>query len=231
MKIILASFAAIVVATAALTLNAQPSSASSGTPTTAKSKQIAFVAEIWADNWFELYANGKLVGQDSVPITTERSFNAETIKFTATYPLTIGIVAKDFTQDASGLEYIGTSRQQIGDGGIIAQFKEVKSGKFVAVTSSKWKSMATNTAPLNPSCVSSTKPSIDCQSSNLAVAANWNLSTFNDMHWVNATHYSPEEVGVKEGYMDIEWNPAAKLVWSSDLKLDNTVLLRTKVAK
>ena len=46
-----------------------------------------FVAEVWADNWFALYVNGELVGEDSTPITTERSFNAETITFTATYPL------------------------------------------------------------------------------------------------------------------------------------------------
>ena len=38
------------------------------------SKSIAFQAEIWADNWFALYVNGKKVGEDSVPITTEKSF-------------------------------------------------------------------------------------------------------------------------------------------------------------
>lgn len=231
MKIILASFAAVVVASGAFALSALPSSAATAKSSTVKSKQVEFVAEVWADNWFALYVNGKLVGQDSVPITTERSFNAETIKFTAAYPLTIAIVAKDFTQDASGLEYIGTSRQQIGDGGIIAQVKEAKSGKLVAATSDKWKSLVTNSAPLNPSCVTSTKPNIDCQSSTMNFPAHWNLAGFNDAKWVNAKQYSPEEVGVKEGYLDIQWNPVAKLVWSSDLKLDNTVLLRAKVAK
>ena len=231
MKIILASLTAIVVASGALAVSAQTSSASPTISPTAKSKQVEFVADVWADNWFALYANGKLVGQDSVPISTERSFNAETIKFTAAYPLTIGIVAKDFTQDASGLEYIGTSRQQIGDGGIIAQIKEVKSGKFVTATSRSWKSLATNTAPLNQSCVTSSKPNLDCQSSSINLPANWNLSAFNDAQWVNATQYSPSDVGVKEGYLTIRWNPAAAVVWSSDLKLDNTVLLRTKVAK
>lgn len=73
----------------------------------------SFTAQVWADNWFALHVNGKKVGQDSVPITTERSFNAETITFTATYPLTIGIMAKDFTENASGLEYIGTNRQHL----------------------------------------------------------------------------------------------------------------------
>ena len=53
----------------------------------------SFRAEAWADNWFALYANGELVGEDSVPITTERSFNSETFTSEATYPLTIAIEA------------------------------------------------------------------------------------------------------------------------------------------
>ena len=93
-----------------------------------------FVAEVWADNWFALYVNGELVGEDSTPITTERSFNAETITFTAAYPLTIGIEAKDFKETNSGLEYIGERNQQMGDGGIIAQITDVGTGKIVAVT-------------------------------------------------------------------------------------------------
>jgi len=37
-------------------------------------------------------------------------------------------------------------------------------------------------------------------------------------------------VGVKDGYFDFTWVPSAALVWSSDLKLDNIILLR-KVIK
>ena len=88
-----------------------------------------FVAEVWADNWFALYVNGELVGEDSTPITTERSFNAETITFTAAYPLTIGIEAKDFKETDSGLEYIGERNQQMGDGGIIAQITDLSTGQ------------------------------------------------------------------------------------------------------
>lgn len=87
------------------------------------SKSIAFQAEVWADNWFALYVNGMKVGEDSVPITTEKSFNSEKIKFTASYPLTIAVIAKDFTENSSGLEYIGKRNQQIGDGGIILQIR------------------------------------------------------------------------------------------------------------
>ena len=121
-------------------------------------KAVSFTAEVWADNWFALYVNGKLVGQDSVPITTERSFNSEKITFTATYPLTIGIEGKDYTENASGLEYIGTARQQIGDGGLIAQVRDNSTGKIVVVTNGTWKVMVLNKAPLNPSCVTSSVP-------------------------------------------------------------------------
>ncbi|GBL31018.1 UPF0098 protein aq_1250 [Actinomycetota bacterium] len=45
-----------------------------------------------------------------------------------------------------------------------------------------------------------------------------------------ATEFSKEAVGVKDGYFDFTWTPSAALIWSSDLKLDNTILLR-KVIK
>lgn len=189
----------------------------------------SFTAEVWADNWFALYANGKKVGEDSVPITTERSFNSETITFTASYPLTIGLLAKDFTQDASGLEYIGTGRQQIGDGGIIAQVRDNKTGKTVAVTSGTWKALVLNKAPLNPACVTSASPLVDCTSSSKAAPANWSKTGASNVGWTNASVYTPAEVGVKDGYTTISWNPSAKLIWGSDIKLDNTVLLRTSV--
>lgn len=54
--------------------------------------------EVWADNWFSLYVGEQLVIEDSTPITTERSFNAETFVFDAEYPLQLNIVAKDFKE-------------------------------------------------------------------------------------------------------------------------------------
>ena len=48
--------------------------------------------------------------------------------------LTIAIEAKDFKETDSGIEYIGERNQQMGDGGLIAQIKDVRTGKVVAVT-------------------------------------------------------------------------------------------------
>jgi phosphatidylethanolamine-binding protein (PEBP) family uncharacterized protein len=193
-------------------------------------KGVTFQAEVWADNWFALYVNGKKVGEDSTPITTEKSFNSEKIRFTATYPLTIGVFAKDFTENASGLEYIGKPNQQIGDAGIILQIREVTSGRIVAQTSSDWKVLTINKAPLNPECVTSNNPTVDCKSSNSKVPTSWASASFKDATWKFASEYSPEAVGVKDGYFDFTWSPSARLVWSSDLKLDNAILLR-KVVK
>jgi phosphatidylethanolamine-binding protein (PEBP) family uncharacterized protein len=194
-------------------------------------KTVSFQAEVWVDNWFALYVNGKLVGQDSVPITTERSFNSEKIKFTASYPFTVGLLVKDFTENASGLEYIGKPNQQIGDGGAIAQIRDLSTNAIIAVTDTAWKLLVVSKAPLNPGCVKSQTPLTDCKAQNLATPKSWATQSYKDSSWKSATSYSQEEVGVKEGYFDIRWSPAASLIWSSDLKLDNTVLIRRTVSK
>ena len=80
--------------------------------------------EVWADNWFAFYLGERLIIEDSTPITTERSFNAEAFVFKADYPLQLNFVARDFKQDDTGLEYIGRRNQQMGDGGLIAQFTD-----------------------------------------------------------------------------------------------------------
>lgn len=196
----------------------------------AAARSSTFTAEVWADNWFALYVNGKKVGEDSVPITTVRSFNAEKITFTATYPLTIGIIGKDYVENASGLEYIGTSRQQIGDGGLIAQIRDNATGRVIAVTSGTWKARVLERAPLNPACVTSTNPLTDCTSSTVATPKDWAAATGTTKGWVNATVYTPEQVGVKDGYSTISWDPRARLIWGPDLKLDNTILFRTTVS-
>lgn len=194
--------------------------------TAATSSTLSFNAEVWADNWFALYVNGKKVGEDSVPITTEKSFNSSKIKFTATYPFTIGIIAKDYTANSSGLEYIGTSRQQIGDGGIIIQIREISSGKVVAYSSKDWKVLVVNKAPVNADCVKSKNPTVDCKYINTPIPNGWATTAYKDSTWKSASEYSKTAVGVKEGYFDYTWTSGSSIVWSTNLKLDNTILLR-----
>ena len=55
---------------------------------------VRFQMDAWADNWFAAYLGETLLVEDSVPITTERSFNAETVTFKADYPLHLNFVLK-----------------------------------------------------------------------------------------------------------------------------------------
>ena len=189
-----------------------------------------FTAQVWADNWFALYVNGEPVGEDSVPITTERSFNAETIAFEASYPLTIAIEAKDFKETDSGIEYIGEGNQQMGDGGLIAQITDDSTGEIVAVTNSDWSSLVIHRAPLNVECERDPDPDSTCQSDSTEAPAGWAASDFDDSAWGPATQWSESDVQPKDGYDEISWDSSAALIWGSDLEVDNTILLRLVIS-
>ena len=190
---------------------------------------VAFVAEVWADNWFALYVNGEQVGEDSTPITTERSFNAETITFTASYPLTIGIEAKDFKETDSGIEYIGERNQQMGDGGLIAQITDTRTGQVVAVTNGGWRVKVIHRAPLNRECEKAPDPDAACKFESMEAPPGWASADFDDGSWSAATEWTESDVRPKDGYNKIKWDGAARLIWGSDLEVDNTILLRLAV--
>ncbi len=198
-------------------------------PASSQDAASEFKAEVWADNWFALYVNGELVGEDSTPITTERSFNAETITFTATYPLTIAIEAKDFKETDSGLEYIGERNQQMGDGGIIAQFTDLNTGKIVAVTNSGWKVLVIHRAPLNPDCEKASDPNTACRFEKTEAPSDWTGADFDASQWAIATEWTEAAVRPRGGYNEIQWHESARLIWGSDLEIDNTILLRLTV--
>lgn len=187
-----------------------------------------FKAEVWVDNWFALYNGDTKVGEDSVPITTERSFNSETFTFESAYPLELRAVSKDYIENDTGLEYIGTGRQQVGDGGFIVQITDVSTGRVVAVSDASWKGFVVHAAPLND-CADSKTPELTCTNRILPEPPGWKATSFDDSSWVSATLYSKDQVGVKGGYDSISWDSAAKLIWTSDLKVDNTILWRRTV--
>jgi hypothetical protein len=190
---------------------------------------VQFKGEAWADNWFAVYRGDTLIAEDGVPITTERSFNAETFTFRASYPLTLAFVLKDYKANDSGLEYIGQPNQQIGDGGFIFQLTDVTRNAVVLVSTSAWRCQVVHKAPLNPSCEKDASPLQSCRWQSDPEPAGWKAPTFNDASWPSATEHTAAAVSPKEGYLQIAWRPTAKFIWSSDLKLDNTVLCRVTV--
>lgn len=223
------------------TTSTEPSEADSATDTTATgatsggvtatgANTLTFTAEVWADNWFALYANGELVGEDSVSITTERSFNAEIISFEASYPLTLALEAKDYIETDSGLEYIGEANQQMGDGGIIAQITDETTGEVVAVTSSAWAALVVHQAPLNAGCVDDADPDATCEYLITDTPSDWTSPEYDDSAWTSATEWSSAAVDPKGGYDEIDWDSSAQFIWGTDLEVDNTVLLRSTVA-
>lgn len=189
----------------------------------------AFLLEAWADNWFAAYLGEALIVEDSVPITTEKSFNAERASFDGTYPLVINVVLKDFKEDDSGLEYIGTDRQQMGDGGFIAQITDTATGRVVGVSDASWRCLVVHEAPLDKGCVGAADPLAECTWRSEDEPAGWKSPDYDVSAWDAATVHSAEAVRPKDGYDAIDWDGAAQLIWGSDLEADNTILCRAVI--
>ncbi len=189
-------------------------------------------ADVWADNWFALYLGETPVKEDSVPITTQRSFNAERFDFNAERPFVLNFVVKDYKENDSGLEYIGTPHQQVGDGGFIAQFKDAH-GKLVAATDNSWRCLVIQDAPADESCAREAHPVAGhgaCAFMEKPEPAGWKKIGFDDSRWPKASIHRSWEVRPKDGYDRIKWSWSAKFIWGPDLKTNNTVLCR-KVVK
>ncbi|PVB62863.1 PEBP family protein [Labrenzia sp. 011] len=190
-----------------------------------------FSADVWVDNWFSMSVDGRQVAEDSVPITTERSFNAESFTFEAERPFVIGLTMKDFKENDTGLEYIGTPRQQLGDGGAILQIHDAD-GALVAVSDSGWQCLVVHKAPLDPACAGESEPTAGEGACGFAITEEpegWNTADFDASGWTAATEHSVREVGPKDGYDHIDWDASAELIWGPDLKTDNTILCRLTV--
>ena len=190
--------------------------------------------EAWSDNWFAAYIGEALLIEDSVSITTERSFNAESIAFSASYPIQLNLILKDFKQDDSGLEYIGARNQQMGDGGFIMQITDTTTNKVIAVSNKNLKCEVLHKAPLDKACESESNPVAGegaCTFMVKEAPANWLQSSFDDSTWANATEHTVASVGPKDGYDEINWDDSAKLIWGDDLEQDNTLICRITIEK
>lgn len=190
-----------------------------------------YSVDVWADNWFEMRIDGVTVAEDSVPITTERSFNAESFSFSGEPPFVIGLVAKDFIENDTGLEYIGTSRQQMGDGGVILQIKN-SVGDMIAVSDAHWQCSVIHTAPLDKSCEIVIKPVAGEGACGFDIAdepEGWDQDGFDASGWEEASIYSAQQVDPKGGYDEIDWAEDAQLIWGPDLEQSNTVICRYRV--
>jgi hypothetical protein len=188
--------------------------------------QQTIKADVWADNWFALYAGDKLIKEDSVPYNTERSFNKESFEIDVVLPVSLSFIIKDFKEDDTGLEYIGSPRVQIGDGGFAAQFFDATTNQLLATSSSDWRCITIHQAPLNSNCLRSSNPENDCQSKISEEPEGWKNANFDDSDWPNAVEHSARDVQPRRGYDEVTWHPESRLIWTDNLETDNTVLCR-----
>ncbi|MYB38090.1 MAG: PEBP family protein [Gammaproteobacteria bacterium] len=193
---------------------------------------VSIHGEIWADNWFALYLGERLIVEDSTPITTERSFNAESFVFNGDYPLQVNLVAKDFKENDTGLEYIGASNQQMGDGGFIAQFTDPASGQLIAASDTSWRCLTVHEAPLDRTCEEESEPRpgvAPCEFRASSGPEGWMSPDVDDSAWPHAREFSPATVRPKGGYDRIQWRQEARLIWTADLETHNTLLCRLTI--
>ena len=207
-----------------------------------------FTAFIFGDNYFEMYINGMPVGKDPVPFT---QFNSNIIQFKVKRPFTIAMQLVDWEEHLGiGCEANRGKSFHAGDGGIVAVIKDSQNNT-VAITNENWKAQTFYTAPiLDMACVSEEGPyrySMKCDSNggqdgtsfyalHWEVPTDWMTVNFDDSTWPSATTYTNKTIGVdnKPAYTtftDIfdDVSNDAQFIWSTNVVLDNTVLVRYTV--
>ena len=165
---------------------------------------------MYADNWFALWVNGRLVCIDSIDFLPH---NVVSVDLLPEYPMTIAVMAKDNASPTTGCEY----GRQIGDGGFILKFADG------TVTDARWKATCVMHGPIGRN-VDDPKVRTD------PIPDGWNQPGFDDSSWPSAVEYSQDRIDPKQPFFEHDF-AGAKWIWTSDLDLDNTVLLRTRVEK
>jgi hypothetical protein len=206
---------------------------------------------IVADNYYEMYVNGKLVSVDNTPFTP---FNSGIVKFKVKRPYTIAILGVDWEEHMGlGMELFPVSGPKQnpwhpGDGGAILKLSDG------TVTDSTWRAQSFYIAPLNSpdevverarGHLHDTTPlgrvhpvakKPDCQEKCYAVhypiPANWQSPRFNDSYWPRAYEYTDTDIGVTNlpAYTRYpELFEGARWIWSLNLVFDNLVIMRKTV--
>ena len=165
---------------------------------------------IVADNYYEMWVNGKLVSVDNTPYTP---FNSAIVKFKVKRPYTMAFLLVDWDEHLGlGMEQFpvpvtpATTQWYPGDGGLIAKFSDG------TMTDSSWKAQ----------CFAVHYPSPE----------NWQSPRFNDTNWPRAWEFTDQEIGVTAlpAYTRYpELFDGARWIWSQNLVLDNVVIARKTV--
>jgi len=165
---------------------------------------------VYADNWFILYINGKLVAVDPIDFLPH---NVVSVDILPEYPMTIAVMAKDNANAETGLEY----GDHIGDAGFILKFSDG------TVTDGTWKAKSFSRGPIN-------RDIAHPRTENDPIPADWFAVNFDDRAWPKAAVYTEQRVSPKEPFYQADFK-GAQFIWTTDLDIDNTVIFRTRIEK
>ncbi|OEE70004.1 hypothetical protein A1OO_04295 [Enterovibrio norvegicus FF-33] len=195
---------------------------------------------IFADNYFELYINGTLIGVDPVPFTP---FNSNIVRFKVNKPYDIAIKVVDWEENSGlGSENNRGKRYHAGDGGLIASFTDGTK------TNGDWSAQTFYTSPITDlNCVEEngqhritatcdtdgSDSYVTTYSLHWGVPDGWKANEQFEA-WPKATEFTEDDIGVnnKKAYMNFQeqfTGSGAKFIWSKNLVLDNLVLFRYSV--
>ena len=166
---------------------------------------------VYADNTFELYINGKLIAVDSIVFMPH---NVISVQILPEFPMTIAVLAKDNANPKTALEY---NDSNIGDGGFI-----LKIGDDI-VTDSSWKAKNFFHGPIDGDL---RNPRVEYYD----IPKNWFAVDFDDSSWDQATEHPENAVRPKEPFYETDFE-GAKFIWTKDLELDNTIVFRTRIER
>ena len=190
---------------------------------------------VFADNYFELYVNGRIVARDPIGFVP---FNSSVVRFKAGVPATYAVKLVDWgTHLGVGMEY---DRWNVGDGGFIAAFSDG------TVTGADWKCKPFYISPLDdatcvrpgpdssacperPACVE--RDPANCSALHFPVPDDWAEPGFDDSDWLPASTYPASAVTNQRAYRGYaEKFGDATFIWSRNLDQDNLVLCRGRAA-
>lgn len=179
-------------------------------PPRARVRPTSVPVTVYADNWFELFINGRLVAVDPIEFIPHNLVRFEIVP---EYPMTIAVQARDFADPETGLEYEGTN---IGDGGFIMAI-----GDHI-VTDRDWKVRTIHHGPLDADL---RRPRVR----RTEAPEGWTRPDFDDSDWIPATVFDAARVRPNAPEFDtVDWHDAS-FIWDGDLDLDNTVLMRRTI--
>jgi hypothetical protein len=201
-------------------------------------------AYLLADNYFELYVNGRLVAIDSVPFTP---FNSAVVRFRAKRPITYAVKLVDWEENIGLGTESGGGPHHPGDGGFIARFSDG------TITDDSWRAQSFYIAPLAdaaaviergnvhdstalgrvyPDAPSQSACGEQCFAVHYSVPDNWAQPAFDHRDWPAAQVFTGEQMGIHRQPAYIRFPTLfgnARPIWTNNLVLDNVVLARKVV--